>query len=93
MQQIKCHPILLALLDALSLPHKILEYPSAAKKVIQEEIKNGFAPLVSWIVSLIATLTLAEVAFSPSYCDRSITSLQNTLMCHMSDTRIIIQRL
>lgn len=58
-------PVLLPLLDNLPLsPHKFPKYPLAPKKVIQEEIKNGFAPLVSWTVSLIATLTLAEAAFS-----------------------------
>lgn len=62
-QQRKCHPILFAQLDKLS-PYEIPESPLADEKVIQEEIKNGFAPLVSWTVLLIASLTSAEVAFS-----------------------------
>lgn len=56
--------------------HNFSESPLAVKEVIQEEIKNGFAPIVSWTVSLIACLTLAEAAFSPAFVDRGITSLQ-----------------
>lgn len=73
-QQMTPPPVWVTQLDGLFNPVQSQRAPSAAENVIQKEIKNCFAPLVPWTISLTAILTLAPVAFPPPCCDRAIVS-------------------
>lgn len=69
----------------------ILENPSVDKKVIQEEVKSGFAPLVLWTVSLKSKPDIGwSCLFSTLQWQKNISP--NTRMC-LTRTSITIKRL